>query len=105
MRERGLGSIVGMIMGSVALKVMHVVDVPILLVKWAPDYAGLPRSLAITMEINGQNSMIIASVVMLPTSQFENITVTLPCEPSMAWRNEFSAALPRTSASTSGASG
>src|SRR5665213_523848 len=57
------------------------------------------RSL-IPFEINGQNSRSTESVVMLPTSPLDHITDRLPCDISIACRNEFSAALPSTSAST-----
>ena len=42
---------------------------------------------------------------MLPTSGFDHMIVTSPCDTSMACRNESSALSPSTSASTSGASG
>src|SRR6476661_7465007 len=68
--------------------------------------SGLAGTMALrTREISGQNSMITASVVMLPTSQFDHMIVILPCDISIAWRNAFSALLPSTRASTIGASG
>jgi hypothetical protein len=57
------------------------------------------------VEISGQNSMTSASAVMPPTRPFENRMPRLPCDDSIACRNELSAALPSTSASTSGAIG
>src|SRR5689334_4520362 len=56
-------------------------------------------------EISGQNSMTSDSVVMPPTNPFENMMPRLPCDASIDWRNALSAALPSTSARTSGAIG
>src|SRR5262249_4196074 len=65
----------------------------------------LPRSRALPAEITGQNSSTSASVVKLPTSQFDQNTARLPCEISIAWRKALSAMSPSTSARTIGASG
>src|SRR5215470_3974085 len=55
--------------------------------------------------MSGQNSRISASVVIDPTSQFDQNTRKSPPEPIIDRRNDDSARLPSTSASVNGASG
>ena len=55
--------------------------------------------------ISGQNSRISASVVIEPTSQFDQNTRRSPSAPIIDRRNASSARLPSTSASVNGASG
>ena len=53
----------------------------------------------------GQSSRIMPSVMIVPTSQFDQKIARLPWEPSIACRNDSSALSPSTMASTRGGSG
>ena len=55
--------------------------------------------------MTGQNSSTMASVVIEPTSEFDQNTRRSPPEPIIDSRNASSARLPSTSASVNGASG
>ena len=44
-------------------------------------------------------------VMIEPTRPFDQKIVTLPCDSSIAWRNELSAMSPSTSARTKGGNG
>ena len=59
----------------------------------------------IALSIIGQNSSAIASVVIEPTSQFDQNTVMSPPEPIIDRRKASSALLPSTRASVKGARG
>src|SRR5690606_4006041 len=56
------------------------------------------RTLAIAAAISGQKSSTSARVVIPPTSFFEKKMLMSPCETSIAWRNDDSAASPSTMA-------
>src|SRR5262249_55877351 len=71
----------------------------------AATWRGFARIFSISQVANGQNSRIMPSVMIDPTSQFDQNTVRLPCDPSNAWRKDSSALSPSTMASTSGGSG
>src|SRR4051812_28118602 len=87
---------------------------------WVPAFAGTTveyvaahaptgrharETLLNSLSITDQNSRMIASVVIVPTSQFDQNTPRLPPDPIIERRNASSARLPSTSASVNGAKG